>query len=192
MRSLLMCVLLAASAAVSGQHPAPTPAAQPGAESRQFDFLLGEWRLVVTPRVSGLAAMLHGTPELVGTWRASRTFGGLGIEDELRISDDSGNPNAWIRTLRIFSSREQAWQTASVDAQRARASTGSATWRDDGMWVESRGVDAEGNAYRTRSLFHAITPDAFRVRQDRSHDDGASWDEGVLEMRATRTAPATR
>ena len=187
MRSFLFLIALSLSSVGQAQHPAHTQddtgAARPSA--RQFDFLLGEWRLKVTPKVGGMAALIHGTPELVGTWRAARTFGGQGIEDELRISDASGNPSTWARSLRVFSPSDNSWRSATVDAQRVRAWTGTASWRDGEMWQDIRSVDGEGTPDQVRTRFYEISRTGFRVRQDRSYDDGKSWDEGVLDMVAT-------
>ncbi len=57
------------------------------AESKQFDFLLGQWDVEVQVKMSGLAAAIHGASRLVGTMKASRVLDGLAVEDELRVVD---------------------------------------------------------------------------------------------------------
>ncbi|HET9483826.1 MAG TPA: hypothetical protein VFO79_07705 [Xanthomonadales bacterium] len=183
--------LLALALPAAAQHgPGRAPASGPAAEARQFDFLVGDWTLEVKPKVGSLAAMIHGAPRLVGSWSARRALDGHGIEDTLRIVDASGNPSTLNRALRIWSPGERRWLVSSVDVYRARVVAATAQWRDGEMHVASSGTDAEGKPFQTRTRFHAITKDAFRMTQDRSHDAGASWDEAVLVIEATRAAPA--
>jgi hypothetical protein len=177
-------VLFALLAAAGSATAADTPPA--GAQ--QFDFILGEWKLDVHPKVSGLAAMIHGAPTLVGSWRAWRVLDGRAIEDELRIVDGSGNPVALNRSLRIFTTSEQRWQSSGIDAYHGRASAGSGTFNDGELKLEGRSSDAAGNPVLTRTRFFAISADAFRMQQDRSTDNGQTWEEGVISIDAKRTA----
>ena len=39
-------------------------------EAEQFAFLVGHWEVTVTPKVSSLAARIHGSPTYLGTWKA--------------------------------------------------------------------------------------------------------------------------
>lgn len=186
----LLAIAFACPAAA--QHAGAAGAA-PGAvasESRQFDFLVGEWTIVATPKVGSLAALMHGAPKLVGTWTARRAFDGRGVEDELRIVDASGNPASLTRALRIWSPSERRWLVATVDAYRARVGPARASWRGGAMHVEASGIDAQGRAYLVRSRFEPGGDARFRLVQDRSTDGGESWDEAVLVIEATRAEPA--
>src|SRR5262245_40799697 len=71
--------LVAQHSATGGSRPALSPAR----EASQFDFLVGQWELVVTPKVNSLAAKIHGAPTFLGTWKAWRAVDGFGVEDEL-------------------------------------------------------------------------------------------------------------
>ncbi|MBL8360285.1 MAG: hypothetical protein JNN18_07315 [Rubrivivax sp.] len=177
--------LLARPARAQGGVP---PAAAPPREASQFDFLLGAWELEVTPKVGGLAAALHGTPRLVGTWKAWRAFDGHGIEDELRIVDASGNPVTLAHALRLYDARSRRWSIAVADAYRGRIGQSVGQWQDGEMRTTGSGPSADGKPVVTRTRWHDIGPDRFRMRQDRSTDDGATWDEGVLAIAARRTA----
>jgi hypothetical protein len=42
-----------------------------------------------------------------------------------------------------------------------------------------------------RTRFFAISADAFRMQQDRSTDNGQTWDEGVIAIDAHRSAAST-
>jgi len=158
------------------------------AQARQFDFLIGQWELTVTPKVSGLAARIHGAPRLLGTWKAWKAFDGFGIEDELRIVDASGNPASLSHALRVFDAAARHWTITSLDVYRTRFSAATAEWKNGEMVTTNSGTDSEGKPMLVRSRFHAITPNSFRFQQDRSADAGRTWNEGILKIAAQRVA----
>jgi hypothetical protein len=178
---LLLCAL-----------PAVTFAQAMPAESKQFDFLLGQWELEVHPKVSGIAAAIHGSPRLVGTWKAWRALDGLAVEDELRIVDASGNPISLSHALRTYSKNESRWKVGGLDAYRARFSESSGQLQGGEMRLNGRGFDPEGHPVLTRVRYYDIGANGFRMQQDRSNDEGRSWDEGVLTLVAKRVAPAAQ
>lgn len=167
---------------------APLPATAPARESAQFDFLVGQWELEVTRKVGGLAAMIHETPKLVGSWKAWRAFDGFGIDDELRIVDASGNPLTLAHAQRVWDPKARQWLVGTLDVYRARLTSASAQWQDGEMRLTGSGTGADGKPYLTRTRFYEIGPERFRMRQDRSTDNGASWDEGALNIAAKRVA----
>lgn len=197
MRRIAFAVMVAAAAApfhaVAAQHPRGTPAGQPvhtaPAEAAQFDFLIGQWELVVRPKVNSLAARIHGAPRLAGTWKAWRAMDGWGVEDEMRVVDGSGNPTSLTHALRVFDATQRRWGQVVLDVYRGRFTQGSAVFAGGEMTVTSRGTDQEARAYVLRTRFHGINATAFRVQQDRSYDNGETWDEGTLRIEARRTAP---
>lgn len=186
--AILLAIALVLPLGASAQHdPVPAAAAAP-AEARQFDFLLGQWDLDVHLKVGGLAAMIHGTPKLVGTWKAWPIFDGQGIEDEMRIVDVSGNTLSLVRALRMYVKSAQQWKIGALDITHERSSQSSAHWRNGEMLVEGQFTEAEGKPTLTRTRYTNISGDAFRMQQDRSTDNGQSWDEDVLTIDAKRVA----
>lgn len=186
---LLALALLCSPLVAIAQHDAPAPAsANAPAETKQFDFLLGQWELEVHPKVSGLAAMIHGTPKLVGTWKAWRALDGLAIEDEMRIVDASGNPLSLTRALRVYAKSDARWRTSGVDAYRGRVSTSSGTMQGAEMHLDGQSIDSQDKPTLTRTRYYDITADSFRMLQDRSSDNGQTWEEGVLSIDAKRIA----
>lgn len=183
--------LMAVPAAALAQHEGSLPVRTAPAQSTQYDFLLGEWELNVTPKATGLAARLHGVQPMAGIWKAWRAFDGWGIEDELRIMDRSGNPISLTHTLRGFNATGKKWVQTAFNVYRGEFTSATAQWSRAEMVVESRGTDAEGRAYVARMRFVDIKPAAFTVRQDRSVDGGKTWDRDVLVIQAKRTGPAT-
>ena len=186
---LALALLLSSPLAAVAQHGTAAPAAANApVEARQFDFLLGQWELDVHPKVSGLAAMIHGTPKLVGTWKAWRAADGAGIEDEMRVVDASGNPVALNRSRRVWSAQERRWKVSAADAYHARKSEASGSLQDGVMRLDGRSSEGDAKTILTRTRFYDIGADSFRMQQDRSDDNGASWDEAVLTVDAKRTA----
>ena len=187
--ALLLSLLIPHAA--SAQHAAETAAASSTtapAEAKQFDFLLGQWELQVHPKVNSLAAMIHGAPKLGGTMKAWRVLDAIGIEDEMRIVDASANPISLSRALRIYAKADARWKVSGVDASRGRLSESSGQWQNGEMRLEGRSTDAEGKPVITRTRYFEISADSFRMQQDRSSDNGETWEEAVLTIDAKRTA----
>lgn len=187
MKALILSLAIALSGMAHAQHGGANPAAAGvPAEAAQFDFLVGQWELEVSPKVGGLAAMIHGAPRLVGSWKAWKSFDGYGLDDELRVLDASGNPMALNYSQRIFDARTKRWLISGLDVYRARFGSSSGQWQGGEMLLEGSGQNAEGKPMLTRTRFFEITPDRFKMRQDRSLDNGANWEEGTLTIVAKR------
>lgn len=193
---LLLALSLAtvAPAAASAQHnggtggtsgPAATTAPK---EGTQFAFLIGLWEVVVTPKNTSLAARIHGAPRFRATWKAWKAFDGFGIEDELRVSDRSGNPSTLVHAMRSFDPAKGRWTQAMLDVYRGRFTTADGSWANGEMTMTSAGTDAEGKPALTRSRFYDITPTTFKYQSDRSSDGGRTWETAVLTMEAKRVA----
>ena len=185
MRRFVLIFLCVLSLGSQAQHGA-APAARPAAEVAQFDFFLGDWRLDITPKAKGLAAMIHGVPKLQGRWAVRRAWDGMGLMDEMRVYDAAGNAVGLNQSLRVFDPRTQTWQTHSLDVLRARLSSSSGRWQQGEMRLEGQGLTAEGKPRLTRSRFFDIGPKGFRWRQDVSEDNGATWEDGSLSIVASR------
>jgi len=183
-----LCIALAPLAAVAQHSALPESATSAPAEAKQFDFLLGEWQLEVRPKVSGLVAMIHGSPKLVGTWKAWRVLDGLGVEDEMRIVDASGNPVSLNRGMRIYSRSDARWKISGIDAYHGRSSEASGSWQGNEMRIEGHFIEGDGKTVLTRTRYYDIGADAFHMQQDRSMDNGQTWDEAALTVDAKRTA----
>jgi hypothetical protein len=185
--ALLALLTSPAPAAAQHGHAAPPMGAAPR-EASQFEFLVGQWEIVARPYVAGLAARIHGSPTFPGTWKAWRGLDGWGIEDEVRLTDESGNPRALTHSVRVYDVEARHWSLSSLDVYRSRFQTATAEWRDGEMHIEARGTDSEGRSFLSRGRFHDISPNSFRLEQDRSYDDGRTWTEGFLKIEAKRVA----
>ena len=184
-------LLLALSSAASAQHGAGAPALRTvPSEAKQYAFLVGQFELAVKPAATGLAQRIHGVPKLIGTWKGWRALDGFGIEDELRITDASGNPRALSHAVRYYDATSRHWIASAIDVYRGVFSASTAEWHDSAMTATSQGTDADGKPYILRGTYSDITPTTFRFRQDRSTDGGRTWNEGVLTIDAKRVAGA--
>jgi hypothetical protein len=188
-RSLsLTCAIALSPIALRAQHSgaAPPIVSRAPREASQYDFLAGEWTLAITPKVSGLVARIHGVPRLHGSWKGSRALDGWGVEDELRIMDESGNPIAYSHFVRIYDAAARHWIVSAVDVYRQRVTTSIAQWQGNEMSTMADGIDPDGKTYRSRTHITDISATGFHYSQDISHDGGATWEEGHLVMQATR------
>ena len=183
-----LALLLAFPFAAIAQSAAPAPASAASvapSETRQFDFLLGQWDLVVHPKVSGLAALIHGAPKLLGTWKAWRA--GADIEDEIRIVDGSGNPLSSNHSLRTWDAAQDRWKISARDSSKGRTSEATGQWQGGEMHLDGQFTDADGKTL-TRTRYYDIRTDSFQMSQDRSSDNGQTWEEGTLVIDAKRVA----
>ena len=191
--TIVLISLLAIPAVTSAQHGAggqPAIRSVPPAAS-QYNFLVGQWELDVRPLVTGLAK-IHGTPKFIGTWKAWRALDGWGIEDEMKISDGSGNPRTFTHSVRVYDATAQSWTVNALDVYKQKFASATAKWSGREMNQSASGTDAEGKAYMSRTRVYDITPNSFKWQQDRSSDGGRTWTEGTLRIAAKRvsaTAP---
>ena len=185
-----VALLALPSIAVAQHGGGAEPSANvPPQEATQFDFLVGQWDLVVKPTVNTLAARIHGVPKMLGTWKAWRALDGWGVEDELRITDAAGNPRSLNHAVRFYDATAKRWRTSGLDVYRGVFSNSTAEWKAGAMTTMGAGADGDGKAYVSRARYTDITPTSFRFSQERSYDSGSTWD-GTLQIDAKRVAAA--
>lgn len=188
-RSLLVFAALLPVNLTAQHGGAPSPVRSIPPAAAQYNFLVGQWELEVHPLVTGLAR-IHGTPTLIGTWKAWRALDGWGIEDELKISDASGNPQAFTHSIRVYDPDAKRWNVTGLDVYHTKFTAANAIWNGREMTQMSSGVSADGKAYTSRTKVYDITPASFKWQQDRSSDGGKTWTEGTLKIDAKRVGAA--
>jgi hypothetical protein len=189
--SALSAVPAVSAAQHGGGAAARPPVTAPPREAAQFDFLVGQWEVEIRLPAQGLAQRIHGAPRLSGTWKAWRALDGWGLEDELRIVDGSGNPMTLSHAVRAYDATARRWSVSTLDVYRSRWSSAAGEWREGEMHLSGSGTGADGQAYQTRTRFHDIAPERFRMRQERSTDGGRTWEESlrIEGRRVAATAP---
>lgn len=176
----IVLAFLMSPAVARSQHGSGAPAVKtPPREASQFNFLVGQWELVVKPAASSLAQRIHGTPKLVGIWKGWRALDGFGIEDELRITDNSGNPMSLSHSVRYYDASGRRWKTSTVDVYRGVFTSAAAEMRGSEMVTSSQGSDADGKPYLSRGRYSGISATAFRFVLERSTDNGKTWKDNL-------------
>ena len=161
------------------------------AEASQFAFLLGQWDVAARAPAKSLAEKIHGTRSMSGTWHASRAMDGLGVDDELRIVDPSGNPHLLVHSLRLYEAPAKRWTSATIDVFGLGLIPMFGTWDGKELTLTSRPVGADGKGL-FRCRFHDIAPNSFAFTEDHSTDDGATWAELFTAEAKRVTAGAVR
>ena len=189
-KSVLVMATLVCAPSLGAQRNgavAASPTVAPK-EGSQFDFLIGQWEVVTKPLAKTLGQRIHGVQKLPGVWKAWRALDGWGIEDELRLTDASGNPRLLTHTIRFFDSNARKWNLSTIDVYQSIVTASVAELKGKAMIVSSQGKEADGGAYLSRGSFTNITAQTFMYRLDRSYDNGKSWTEGFTTIEAKRTA----
>lgn len=188
---VVVAIFVGASTA-RAQHGGPQPVRTVPREAAQFNFLVGQWDLEVKPAATTFAQKIHGTPKLVGTWKAWRALDGFGVEDESRITDRSGNPMSLSHAIRYYDANAKKWRTSSIDVYRGVFSSSVAEWRGTEMVASSQGTDGDGKPYLSRGTYSNITPSSFRFTQERSTDNGKTWSLNLTIDAKRASASASR
>ena len=194
MLSRTMRIVIAAlimPAASHAQHGGSQPSIVTTApkEASQFNFLVGQWALDVKPAANTLAQRIHGTPKLRGTWKAWRALDGFGVEDELRITDASGNPMSLTHAVRFYDGTARRWRSSTIDVYRGVFTSSTAEVRGNQIVVSSQGTGSDGKPYLSRGTYSDITPGGFTFKSERSTDNGKSWNSN-LTIEAKRVSAA--
>ena len=186
--ALLVALLFAPTttwAQHGGEAPLDTKAPR---DASQFSFMIGAWALEVKPKATSLAARIHGAPKMQGTWKAWRALEGWGIQDELRITDASGNPVALTHFVRVFDPSLRRWSVSALDVYRAKFTASTAQRQGNEILTSAQNVVVDGKPALSRARITDVTPNGFRYHQDRSTDGGRTWTEDVVVIDARRTA----
>jgi hypothetical protein len=189
-RLLIVLAVLVVPVTAKGQHGGAAPDVRtPPREAAQLNFLIGQWELVVKPAPTSLGQKIHGMPKLAGSWKAWRALDGWGVEDELRITDNSGNPMSLNHAVRYYDAKGRRWRSSTIDVYRGVFTSGVAELRGSDIVTSSQGTDSEGKPYLSRSRYSDITSSEFRFVQEKSTDNGKSWKE-TLTIEAKRVSSA--
>lgn len=156
-------------ATAAAVHPA-FPTGQPsGRGPGDFDFLTGEWRILIRKfDTSGPDGMR--TREASAT--VHRVLGGAGSIEELRNGDGS----MWGMGVRVWHPETRQWAdhwTAAQDGVVNPPQLGSFIG-GAGLFMADD-VD-DGRPVKIRAVWDQITPNSCRWYQCMSKDDGATWE----------------
>jgi hypothetical protein len=112
----------------------------------------------------------------------------VGIDDELRLTDASGNPMLLAARDARLRRHRPALIVATLDVFRATLVSSTAQWSNGMMHFEGAGTDGEGRPYRSRGRFPGDRTRCLHVPRRRSYDDGKTWTEDFPAHRRERVA----
>lgn len=141
-------------------------------ESRQFDFLIGDWD------VSATRYQEDGTPlfQYKASWTAKHLNDGRMVVDDFKALTPTGQAVSSYVTLRTYSEVTKRWEMAGLAAlQPAAAMQWHGELKDGEMLMDARGTDPAGHPVHTRIRFFDIEKNSFRWESQTSRDDGKTW-----------------
>jgi hypothetical protein len=154
----------------------------PVAESKQFDFLIGDWN------VDGIRFKEDGTPLLQykALWNAVHLNGGRMIMDDFKALGPTGQPVSSFVTLRTYSEITNRWELAGLQAlQPSMPSEWHGVAKDGQMLLDASARTPAGDMVKTRIRFFNMAADSFSWESFISMDQGQSWRK-TAELKATR------
>jgi len=169
---LALAIGLISTGRAAETNPPPTPPA----ETRQFDFWLGEWD-VTTP---------DGKP--AGHSRIEAVAGGAALLENW--SGDPPTPGESGKSLNVYNAAKKQWQQFWVD-------NGGGVLELAGGLVEHRMVlagehDAKGKHYSERITWTPNADGSVRQLWEQSTDGGKTWQtafEGLYRRKNSATVP---
>lgn len=181
---ILGFVLVAATGAIADQPPIryqPDPDSPIGernpqapAEVAQFDFLIGDWNVQITwfppqGEPNTYAAKWHNH------W----------INDGFDVMQEWRGPYITGTEFRHFDPALGYWVGRNLYVGRSWVDT-TARIEGENMVVVIEGGNPQEGAFLNRETYYDISPNQWRMKSDRSFDDGNTWEKGRYEMIATR------
>jgi hypothetical protein len=155
----------------------PTP------ESRQFDFLIGDWDIVASRCKPDGSLLL----QYQGSWSARHLNEGRMVFDDFKAFSPTGKEISSYVTLRTYSETTHRWEMSGLAAfQPATVAQWYGHWKDGEMQIEVTGNDPAGNSIRNRIRFFLIESNSFSWESQISFDDGKTWIQAA-SLTATRT-----
>jgi len=156
----------------------------PTVESKQFDFLVGEWN------VDGTRYGEDGTPLFTykALWSAVHLNGGRMIMDDFKALGPTGQPVSSFVTLRTYSEATNRWELAGLQAlQPSMPSEWYGVAKNGEMLLDATGKTPTGGTMKTKIRFFNIEADSFSWESSVSLDQGKTWRK-TAELKATRAS----
>jgi hypothetical protein len=141
-------------------------------ESRQFDFLIGDWDVAASRYQPDGSLLL----QYRGSWSARYLNEGRMVLDDFKAFAPTGEEISSYVTLRTYSETTHRWEMSGLAAlQPATVAQWYGEWKDGEMRIEAIGKDPKGNPIRNRVRFFRIEKDRFSWESNISLDDGETW-----------------
>ena len=141
-------------------------------ESRQFDFLIGDWDVAGTRYGEDGSTLL----QYQASWSARYLNEGRMVMDDFKVYAPDGAEISSFVTLRTYSAASRRWEMAGLAAlQPAANAEWHGEWQDGEMQLIATGKSPDGKAVSNRIRFFDIENDRFAWESRMSRDSGESW-----------------
>ena len=151
-------------------------------ESRQFDFLIGDWDVAATRYKEDGSALIH----YKASWSAKHLNEGRMVVDDFKAHLPTGQDISSFVTLRTYSEATGRWELAGLPAlQPATIVQWHGEWKGGEMLLDATGKDLAGATIQNKIRFFNITKDSFDWVSNNSHDDGKTWIK-IASLRASK------
>ena len=141
-------------------------------ESRQFDFLIGNWDVAASKYKEDGSLLFH----YKASWSAKPLNEGRMVMDEFKAYLPTGQEISSYVTLRTYSETTRRWEMAGLSAlQPAANAQGFGEWKDGEMLLDAVGVNPDGATINNKIRFFNIEKNSFNWESRISYDSGKTW-----------------
>jgi len=145
-------------------------------ELSQFDFVIGDWDVEITFFPPQGEAVTYNA-----RWHNHWIIDGFVVMQEWR------GPYATGAEFRAWDAQAKRWSGRNIYAGKEWHQT-HADYVDGKMIVYIEDASDKSGSFINRETYFDIEADSFKMKSDRSYDEGESWEKGRYEMVATRRA----
>lgn len=158
----------------------------PSSESRQFDFLIGDWNVEATRYKEDETPAFN----YKAMWSARSLNEGRMMMDDFKALAPNGDLISSYVTLRTYSDATSRWEMVGLQALQPSV---PAEWHgvstDGGMLLDAITSLPNGQRVHTKIRFSEITSDTFSWQSSMSFDEGKTWRK-TASLKAKRKADA--
>jgi hypothetical protein len=158
----------------------------PPPESRQFDFLIGEWNVEATRYKEDETPAIN----YKAMWSARSLNERRMVMDDFKAQAPNGDPISSYVTLRTYSEVTGRWEMVGLQALQPSV---PAEWHgvstDEGLLLDAIASLPNGQRVHTKIRFSEITSDTFSWQSSMSLDEGKTWRK-TASLTARRKADA--
>lgn len=144
-------------------------------ETGQFDFVIGDWDVWITWTPA------EGDPQsYAAKWHNHWIIDGYAVMQEWR------GPYLTGAEFRYYDPQKKGWHGHNIYVGGEWKAT-TAEFKDGNMIVYIASAGPNGD-FINRETYYDITANSFKMKSDRSYDDGKTWETGAYFMTATRSS----
>lgn len=146
---------------------------------KEFDFVIGDWDVTITWQSHNAEPLTYNAK-----WHNHWVINGLVVMQEWR------GPFLTGAELRAFDANTGKWTGQNIyPGGRSPWHRTTAEFRDGQMMVTIEDGRDQRGTFLNRETYFDISENSFRMKSERSYDDGATWEKGAYEMICHRADP---